>query len=69
MDDMITIGDLKLGDKIEILSENETVIAKVIEAQQAEVVEEATVAPAEVEVITAKKPEEEATGKKESEAK
>jgi len=63
LDDMITVADLNLGDKVEILTEGDTVISKVIEAQQAEVIEEET--PKEVEVITAKKPEEGEEEKKE----
>ncbi len=54
IDDMITVANLNLGKDIEIMTEADTVIVKVIEAQQAEVVEEA---PKEVEVITEKKEE------------
>lgn len=65
LDDMITVADLKLGKDIEIKTEAETVIVKVIEAQQAEVVEEA---PKEVEVITEKKEEPTAEDGKEAPA-
>ncbi len=54
VDDMITVANLNLGKDIEIMTEADAVIVKVIEAQQAEVVEEA---PKEVEVITEKKEE------------
>lgn len=67
VDDMVTVGQLKIDtSKIEILTPPETVIVKVEEAQQAEVAEETTVAPSEVEA-TAQKTAEEIEAKTEAE--
>lgn len=63
VDDMVTVEQLKVDTtKIEILTPLETVIVKVEEAQQAEVAEETTVAPSEVEA-TAQKSADEADAK------
>ncbi len=70
MDQDITVGDLKLGDKFEVLSDPGEVLARVIPARAEEVIEEPTAAPAaeaEVEVVKREKPEEGAEEKKEEE--
>lgn len=59
VDDMVTVGQLKIDtSRIEILTPSETVIVKIEEAQQAEVAEETVVAPSEVEATAQKSPDE-----------
>jgi len=61
MDQEITVGDLQLGDKFEVLSDPSEVLARVIPARAEAIEEEAApAAEAEVEVVKREKPEEEA---------
>ncbi len=55
----IHVSDLKLGDKIEILTSGEEMLAKIIAVKEEVITEEAPVAAAEVEVIGKGKKEEE----------
>ncbi len=55
----IHVSDLNLGDKIEILTDREEPIAKIIPVKEEVITEEAPVAAAEVEVIGKGKKEEE----------
>lgn len=57
--DSLHVSDLKLGDKIEILTSPEEMIAKIIPVKEEVVATEAPVATAEVEVVTKGKKEEE----------
>jgi large subunit ribosomal protein L25 len=57
--DSIHVSDLKLGDKIEILTPTEEMLAKIIPVKEEVVATEAPVATAEVEVVTKGKKEEE----------
>ena len=57
IDDEITVGDLRLGDKIEILSDFEEVLARVLPVQEEVVEEAAPAAQAEVELVGREKPE------------
>lgn len=54
------VSDLKVSDKIEILTSGEEMLAKVIPVKEEVIVEEAPVAAAEVEVVGKGKKEEEA---------
>lgn len=70
IDQGITVGDLKLGDKFEVLSDPNEIVARVIPARAEEVIEEPTAAPAaeaEVEVVKREKPEEAAEEEKKEE--
>ena len=57
--DTVHVSDLKLGDKFEVLTAAEEMIAKVIPVKEEVIVEEAAVPTAEVEVIGKGKKEEE----------
>jgi len=54
IDQEITVGDLQLGDKYEILSDPDEVLARVIPVQEEVVEEAAPEAEAEVEVVSRK---------------
>ncbi len=70
LNDAIHVSDLKLGDTIEILTNPEEMLAKVIPVREEVVATEAPVATAEVEVVgKGKKEEEEAEGEAKPEAK
>ncbi len=58
VDQEITVGDLSLGDKLEILSDPNEVLARVLPVQEEVVEEAAPAAEAEVEVISHEKPAE-----------
>ncbi len=60
VNDTLHVSDLKLGDKFEILTPAEEMLAKVIPVKEEVITEEAPVAAAEVEVIGKGKKEEEA---------
>ncbi len=67
LNDALHVSDLKLGDKFEILTNPEEMLAKVIPVKEEVVATEAPVATAEVEVVgKAKKEEEEAEGEAEA---
>lgn len=66
LNDTIHVSDLKLGDKIEILTSPEEMLAKIVPVKEEVIAVEAPVATAEVEVVGKKKEEEAAA---ESEAK
>ncbi len=60
VDQEITVGDLQLGDKFQVLSDPSEVLARVIPARAEEIEELAPAAgEAEVEVVKREKPEEE----------
>ncbi|MGB8643809.1 MAG: 50S ribosomal protein L25 [Anaerolineae bacterium] len=63
------VSDLQLGDKIEILTDADEPIAKIIPLKEEVITEEAPVATAEVEVIGKAKKEEEAAAEGKPEAK
>lgn len=68
--DTIHVSDLKLADEIEILTNPEEMLAKIIPVKEEVVATEAPAATAEVEVVTkAKKEEEGGEGQAEGEAK
>ncbi len=60
VNDTLHVSDLKLGDKFEILTPAEEMLAKVIPVKEEVITEEVPVAAAEVEVIGKGKKEEEA---------
>lgn len=60
LNDTIHVSDLKLGDTIEILTNPEEMLAKIIPVKEEVVAAEAPVATAEVEVVGKAKKEEEA---------
>lgn len=59
LNDAVHVADLKLGDKIEILTSGEEMLAKLIPVKEEVVAAEAPVATAEVEVVSKGKKEEE----------
>lgn len=59
LNDAVHVSDLKLGDKIEILTSGEEMLAKLIPVKEEVVAAEAPVATAEVEVVSKGKKEEE----------
>jgi len=59
LNDAVHVADLKLGDKIEILTSGEEMLAKLIPVKEEVVAVEAPVATAEVEVVSKGKKEEE----------
>jgi large subunit ribosomal protein L25 len=65
LNDAIHVSDLKLGDKFEILTDGEEMLAKAIPVKEEVVATEAPVATAEVEVVGKEKKEEEAAEEKE----
>lgn len=62
INDSIHVSDLKLGDKVEILTSLDELLAKIIPVKEEVVATEAPVATAEVEVVTKGKKEEEGEG-------
>lgn len=58
MDQEIRVGDLNLGDKFEILSDTDEVLARVIPIEEEAVEEAAPAAETEVEVVGREKPKE-----------
>lgn len=69
LNDTLHVSDLKVSDKIEILTSPEEMIAKVIPVKEEVIAAEAPVATAEVEVVGKGKKEEEETAAAEGEAK
>src|SRR5581483_635248 len=69
VNDTLYVSDLNFGDKIEILTSLDEMIAKVIPVKEEVIVEEAPVATAEVEVVGKGKKEEEEAPAAEGEAK
>lgn len=66
LNDAVHVSDLKLGDKIEILTNSEEMLAKIIPVKEEVVETEAPVAVAEVEVVGKGKKEEEAAAEEEA---
>jgi large subunit ribosomal protein L25 len=62
INDSIHVSDLKLGDKVEILTSPDELLAKIIPVKEEVVATEAPVATAEVEVVAKGKKEEEDEG-------
>lgn len=69
LNDALHVSDLRVSDKVEILTAPEEMIAKVIPVKEEVIVAEAPVATAEVEVVGKGKKEEEAAPPAEGEAK
>ena len=67
VDDMITVGDIKLGEKVEMITPLDQVIVKIEEPRAEEVIEapETEVAPGEVPATEQKTEEEKATAEAE----